>query len=265
MVHASDTAIDVLRSHAPTWLLQLPGLLSPGDSAELARSLAASTGTRMVRELQRVLETLTTDRTMILALEDLHWSDPATVTALAGLALRREPANLLVIGTYRPVDAVAELHPIVQLKHELVAKRQCVEIALDGFEVEAVGAYLGARFAHNDFPPEVARRLQRQTTGNPLFLQNAVEDLEQRRWFTSTDGVWRCAVEPERLDAAVPESTREMIDARLARLPAASLALLEAASVSVPASRARRWRRPSPALRPTSSTTARPWRAPAAS
>src|SRR5262245_18799724 len=31
VVHASDDAIAVLRSRAPTWLLQLPGVLSPDD------------------------------------------------------------------------------------------------------------------------------------------------------------------------------------------------------------------------------------------
>jgi len=234
VVHGSADVIDVLRTQAPTWLLQLPGLLPPADYDELRRSLASSTGTRMVRELQRALETIVVGRTLVLVLEDLHWSDPATVSALAGVAMRREAARLLVIGTYRPVDAIAELHPIAQLKHELVAKRQCVEIALDGFAAGAVADYLAARFARNAFPPEVAERLHRQTAGNPLFLLNAVEDLEQRRWLVDADGVWRCTVDPAELDAAVPESTRAMIDARLAHMPAASQALLEAASVIGP-------------------------------
>jgi len=95
----------------------------------------------MVRELQQVLETLAADRMLVLVLEDLHWGDVGTVSALGGIAMRREPAHLLVIATYRPVDAVAELHPIVHLKHELTARRQCTEIALDGLEVDEVVAY----------------------------------------------------------------------------------------------------------------------------
>jgi tetratricopeptide (TPR) repeat protein len=234
VVHASDDAIAVLRSCAPTWLLQLPGLLSPGDHEELRRSLASSTEARTVRELQQVLETLAADRMLVLVLEDLHWGDAATVSALGGIAMRREPAHLLVLATYRPVDAVAELHPIVHLKHELTARRQCTEIAVDGLEVDAVAAYLAARFADNAFPSEVARHLHAQTAGNPLFLLNAVEDLEQRDWLTCAEGVWRCTVDAERLDDAVPETTRAMIDARLGRLPAASCTLLEAASVVGP-------------------------------
>ncbi|MEO8604193.1 MAG: AAA family ATPase [bacterium] len=231
LVHGSDAAIGTLRTQAPTWLLQLPGLLSAGEHDELQRALASSTGARMVRELQQALETLAVERTIILVLEDLHWSDTATVAALAALAMRREAATLLVIGTYRPVDAIAELHPIVQLKHELSAKRQCGEIALDGLAAEAVADYLGARFVPHEFPPELAPQLHAQTTGNPLFLLNAIEDLEQRGWLAVVDGVWRRTVEASQLDAAVPESTRAMIEARLTRLQPATLELLEAASV----------------------------------
>lgn len=234
IVEGSSEAIAALRSRAPTWLLQLPGLLSAGEHESLQRSLAASTGARMVRELQQALEALTTERPIVLVLEDLHWSDSATVAALAGLAIRREPARLLVVGTYRPVDAIAEMHPIVQLKHELIVKRQCLELTLDGFPADAVGTFLAARFASSAFPPTLAGQLHAQTAGNPLFLLNAVEDLEQRGWLAAVDGVWRCLVAPEELAGAVPESTRAMIDARLARLPDASLTLLEAASVIGP-------------------------------
>jgi len=231
VVHALDGALDVLRSRAPTWLLQLPGLLSPADHDELRRSLASSTGARMLRELQQVLEVLSADRTLVLVLEDMHWGDAATVSALGGLAMRREPARLLVIATYRPVDAIAELHPIVRLEHELAARRQCTEIALDGLGLDAVHAYLAGRFAHAAFPADLAGRLHAQTAGNPLFLLNAVEDLEQREGLIRVDGAWRYPGDAERPDDAVPESTRAMIDARLGRLPAALLMLLEAASV----------------------------------
>jgi DNA-binding winged helix-turn-helix (wHTH) protein/tetratricopeptide (TPR) repeat protein len=234
VVRRSSDVLDVLRRQAPTWLLQLPGHLSAAEHDELQRSLASSTGARMVRELQQAIEALTAERTIVLVLEDLHWSDPATVAALAGLALRREPARLLVVCTYRPVDAIAELHPVVQLKHDLTAKRQCVEIALDGLHVEAVDAYLATRFGRGTLSAEIAQRLFVQTAGNPLFLLNAVEDLEQRRWLECVDGTWRCTVAPERLADAVPESTRAMIDSRLTRLPAECLTMLEAASVIGP-------------------------------
>ena len=44
------------------------------------------------------------EQPLVLVLEDLHWSDAATLDLLAWLARRREPARLLLIGTYRPAS-----------------------------------------------------------------------------------------------------------------------------------------------------------------
>jgi len=39
-------------------------------------------------------------------LEDLHWGDAATLELLAYVARRSQPARLLVLGTYRPVEVI---------------------------------------------------------------------------------------------------------------------------------------------------------------
>ena len=49
---------------------------------------------------------ITVERPLILVLEDLHWSDYATLDLVSWLAHRREPARLLVMGTYRPVELI---------------------------------------------------------------------------------------------------------------------------------------------------------------
>jgi AAA ATPase domain len=41
---------------------------------------------------------LASEKPLVLVLEDLHWSDPATIDALASLARRAATARLLVIG-----------------------------------------------------------------------------------------------------------------------------------------------------------------------
>ena len=66
----------------------------------------------MLRELVEALDALTRDAPLVLLLEDLHWSDSATIDLLGMLARRREAARLLVLGTYRPADVAAAAHPI---------------------------------------------------------------------------------------------------------------------------------------------------------
>src|SRR4029434_4355162 len=94
----------VLRQWAPLWLTQLPGLVSETELERLQRQLQGTTRARMLRELTEALEVFTTDTPLVLVLEDLHWSDHATVDVLAYMAQRHMPARLLVLGTYRPVE-----------------------------------------------------------------------------------------------------------------------------------------------------------------
>ena len=51
------------------------------------------------------LEALSADRPRVLVLEDLHWSDRATLDLINWLARRRELTQLVLLGTYRPVRA----------------------------------------------------------------------------------------------------------------------------------------------------------------
>lgn len=77
-----------LRRHAPTWLLQLPALLGTGEGEALRRRQAGGTRERMLREIVGALEALAATRPLVLALEDLHWSDVSTLDLLAALARR---------------------------------------------------------------------------------------------------------------------------------------------------------------------------------
>ncbi|HYC54646.1 MAG TPA: AAA family ATPase [Candidatus Binatia bacterium] len=226
-----EKMVEAIRQHAPGWLASVPGFATAAELEALQRSEVASSSERMQAELERALEAVCADCTVVIALEDLHWSDPATIAALWGLAVGRERARLLVIGTYRSVDAIAKQHPVVRLKHELVTRRQCVELAIEGLTAEAVAAFLDSRFPGHELPEWLAPSLTELSAGNPLFLLNALDDLVSRGWLVADDRTWRCTASAEAVATAVPESTRDLIAFRLDQLPPAPRLLLEAASI----------------------------------
>jgi DNA-binding winged helix-turn-helix (wHTH) protein len=115
--------VALLAQHAPTWLVHLPGLLSPAGYAALQQQVFSATQGRMLREMAETLERLTARRPLVLVLEDLHWSDYATLDLLAALAKRREPARLLLVATYRPPDVLQRGHPLRQMQHDLRMQR----------------------------------------------------------------------------------------------------------------------------------------------
>src|SRR5262249_48690854 len=137
--------LDQLRRLAPTWLAQLPALLEPSEHGPLQQRAQGATRERMLREMAELLEALTAERPMILVLEDLHWSDHSTLELIAYVAQRREPAHLLLIGTYRSAEAKRGDSPLRAISQELQARRCCDEIHLTPLAPPDVGTYLRGR------------------------------------------------------------------------------------------------------------------------
>ena len=108
---AGKQLISCLTQYAPAWLLQLPALAHVADGEQLQRQAAGANRQRMLRELAEALEALTAEHILVLVLEDLHWSDYATLDWLAFLARRRQSAKLLILahssapGSYLPMPA----------------------------------------------------------------------------------------------------------------------------------------------------------------
>ena len=169
--------IEVLRQHAPSWLLQLPALWPTHELPILQQRALGATRERMLRELAEAVEILAQERPLVLVLEDLHWSDMSTLDWLAYVARRRAPARLLVLGTYRPIDAVVRQHPIRSMTQELRVHGQCEELLLPYVSEAGVAAYLVQRFGEAVFLPALVRTLHKRANGNPLFLVTVVEEM----------------------------------------------------------------------------------------
>jgi hypothetical protein len=173
----ADRVIRVLKTYAPSWLVQLPWLADRDDRAVAPRELFGVTKERMLREMAEAIEALSATTPVLLVLEDLHWSDYSTLDLLAILARRQESARLLVVGSYRSVDVIVAGHPLRPLIQELRVRRQCEDIALAFLREPLVAAYLAQRFGGHAFPPELARAVHQRTDGNPLFMVRVVDEL----------------------------------------------------------------------------------------
>jgi predicted ATPase len=229
-----ESLAELLRRRAPAWVQQMPWLAGDADHVTLQRDSMGTTGERMLREMTESLEALTTKITLVLALEDLHWSDYSTLDLISHLARRREPARLMIVGTYRPMELTLSDHPLKAVKQELQVKRQCEEAPLKYLSEEDVGKYLEARFAENEFPDELGRLIHKRTIGNPLFMTNVVDYLQTEGLIARNNGRWRLQVELAELALGVPDSIRQMIEKQFERLSQPDQRVLEAASVAGP-------------------------------
>jgi predicted ATPase len=127
-----DQFMFILERCGPTWLAQLPALLSPERLSMLQLTAAGTTRERMFRELTDVLETATAPVPLIVWLEDLHWSDTSTLDWIAAFAQRPEVARILLIGTFRSSEVAGTSHVLANMPNGLRLKGFCREIALRG-------------------------------------------------------------------------------------------------------------------------------------
>ncbi len=223
---------DELRRCAPAWLAQIPWRLDDAERAALEVSLAWNTPPRMLQQGLAFFRAVAVRAPLILVLEDMHWSDLATLDLLAALARRPIPAPLLVLATYRRVDATARAHAIVPLVHDLLRDGGGEEIALGPLDRSAAGAYVAARFGSAELAFTLADRLAEHSAGNPLFMRALVDELVARNAVLRTTDGWRLGDDVEAALGQLPQSLRAFITVELDGLSAPARDVVEAGSVA---------------------------------
>ncbi|MGH9136196.1 MAG: ATP-binding protein [Acidimicrobiales bacterium] len=157
-----------------------------------------------------LLQVVAQDRPLVLAFEDLHWADQASVRLLGVAARQARLGPILLLGTFRDDEVAAEDHPRRTDLLELAS--QATRVPLAGLDLDAVAILLTRHGA--DGAEAMAGDVHRRTGGNPFF----VEQLAQL-WAASGT------------TSPIPAGVGAAIERRLARLPAPVAELLVTASV----------------------------------
>lgn len=232
-----DQVIEILDKFAPTWLAQMPELLTREERIRLQSETKGVTQQRMLREITLALEALAAETPVVLLLEDLHWSDFSTLDLISAIARRTESARMLIVGTYRPVEILAGDHPLRTMKQELELHKYCEELRLKLLSEKDVADYLARRLASDGSRQfgTLAPLIHARTDGNPLFMINMLDYLlgdagllVRARQLSESE--WAETLRAHRLDAL--RSIRQMIERNVERLHPAEQAVLESASVA---------------------------------
>lgn len=189
----------------------LPWLAGPG-SPPAERTAAARYAS--FEAVAALLASLAAEAPVLLAIDDLHWAD-ASSAALLGHVLRARPeAPLLVVATYRP-DEIAAGAPVVDALSRLNQDGLLERLPLSGLDRHEVDE-LVRELADVAPSAGLTAAVHAETEGNPFFVAETARQLG-------------AGVAAHRL--ALPESVRELIERRLAKLGEPCLRLLTLAAV----------------------------------
>jgi DNA-binding winged helix-turn-helix (wHTH) protein/energy-coupling factor transporter ATP-binding protein EcfA2 len=224
-----EQALDLLRRYAPSWLVNLPGVIDAAERAEIERSSFGITREQRFREIAAFLEAIAQEQSLLLVLEDLHWLDPSSLALISFLAERQEPAQLMLIGTSRENEVADLSQPLQPLKEDHELCGLCSYIPLKFLSCGAVGEYLAARFATPLVSDQLSAVIYARSEGNPLFMVNITDDLLAAEAIARRNGM--VALDQQGANPVALATLRELIERHFERLAPADRELLETASV----------------------------------
>jgi len=133
------------------------------------------------------------DHPMVFFLDDLQWSDAASLRLLVHMVTARDRRHLLVIGAYRD-NEVDATHPFRAMLDELEnTGRTPAQISLEPLAVSAVTQLTAEALDRTIQEAEpLGETLHKVSGGNPFFLGVCLRTFQRERWiqFQMRTGRW---------------------------------------------------------------------------
>ncbi|MFF0314650.1 AAA family ATPase [Micromonospora sp. NPDC005252] len=180
-------------------LLPELGRVPAGSTAPSARPLTDAPRGYLFDLVAELFQRLADARPLLLIIEDLHWADRSTRDLIGFLVRAARPGRLLLVCTYR-TDELQRGHPLRPFLAELDRARGVERVELGRLDRDGTGAIL-ADLLGGEPSPRAVDDIHDRTQGNPFFIEEL-------------------AVAGSPLGcAALPETLRDLLLARVDRLP----------------------------------------------
>lgn len=229
--HVRSASPDELRDQlgvgGPVLARLLPELVERLGLPPPARDESESERFRLFAAVVQLLGALSSERPLLLVVDDLQWADPGTLLLLKHLARDPTPMPLLVLGTYRHSEVDPD-HALALALADIERDRVVERIELAGLGEDDIATLVAGLIGWHP-PADVTRGLHGETDGNPFFLEEVIRHLEQLGLSGDLDRLARAQATVEQL--GVPARVRELVARRVQRLSAATRAALANASV----------------------------------
>ncbi len=198
-------------------------LVSGGD---LQQTAARS---ELFADVLAFVNELAEEQLVVIVLEDLHWSDGASIELLHHLATSIEHLPVVLIGSYRDIEVTSGI-PLYRRLPGLVRDSRAVRIELRQIDAEAIGALVASRYPMDSAgaQQQLAAWLYRHGEGIPFFTIELLFNLEADGKLRRQGDRWTLH---ELGSVQVPLLVRQFVDQRLERLTPEQVQILQLAAV----------------------------------
>lgn len=212
---AGDEAAQLLQPGRP-----LASMLSGLARSEAGPTASASDRFALFDALVALLRRRSLEAPVLVLIDDLHWSDPASVILLRYAVRELRDQRIFFLSLYRDGE-LPEAAPLSSALAELAFESEAY--AVEGLDVDEVREYVNS-IAGYELADVFHAALRAHTGGNPLFMIEVIRMLVAEDRLGSPD-----AAMPDSIP--LPASVRKAIERRVAGLEAAHRRTLIQASL----------------------------------
>ena len=201
--------LDLVAGYQPDTTLPPPPAAFADGRLERVTDQAA-----LFAEVRRFLAGMGAVRPVLVVLEDLHWTDPASLELLRHLGSHLHQWPVLLLATYR-IDELTRHNPFYQHLPALVREADGLRLDLPRLDEDDLRLLVSTRYGL-PAPDEtrLVRYVAQHADGNPYFTSELLRSLQEETLLRRSDDRWALA----RLDrVVVPSLLRQVIDGRVAR------------------------------------------------
>lgn len=215
---AADTA---------TWVAHLLGLPLRADELDRAQIDPEMMQGRYLASVNRILRALTSDRSVVLVCEDLHWADPASVNLLTQLLPIAAQLPVLFVAALRG-DTDAPGWKLVTTARELFGPA-LTEIHLEPLSASESRDLVANLLEIESLPLSVRDAILARAEGNPFFVEEVIRMLIEKGAIERQGDQWVATEAISTIE--IPETLHGLLLARIDQLPESAKWSLRVASV----------------------------------
>jgi class 3 adenylate cyclase len=205
-------------------LLSLPLRPDEVDRAKIEPDVMQG---RYIAATHRLLRALAARGPVVIACEDLHWADAASIDVMSQLLPLAAALPILLIGALRAeTDSVG--WRLVGQARELFGPA-LTEIVLEPLTEDQSRELVAHLLAIESLPESVRQLILDRAEGNPFFVEEVVRMLIGRGVIVLVDGRWTATQDVAAID--IPETLHGLLLARIDQLPDAAKRSLRVAAV----------------------------------
>lgn len=207
-VPTDDAAVDV-----PLVLAGIEEKKELGDTTTLEEERR-----RMFNRITSTLETVSRRSPLIFFIDDLQWSDIASLQLFHYLARAIGNLKIMLIASYRPEDIQSPdgSHPLSVLISRMGREHVYTPLQISRLTFQDVKTMVLAILNVKSLPERFLNFLYNETEGNPLFVEEIIYGMIEEGLLDTSKLSWELKIEPE--EVKIPGTIKELMSRRITGL-----------------------------------------------